>query len=484
MLQFRRIVDYLSRLPWTLNAGHIAHHIGSKEVMQILEVDMIVVFVSEPNAPHIVHKYTVRSERPETIDLTDAKSMVAEVFHQKRSLKINSKIRSSTFNSKVDGCPGVVARNVLTVPLLDDKSKQVVGAIQTINKAEGTSTFTELDELFMSVYACMCSSALLACAKHRHVAFRADIVASILEAPKGLLELVPDPSSHFVKDVQTQAVLKALEDAAKGSLRCLRVKAFLLSDSLQNMESGLLLALDAKVLAAASAPSLRKVPLLRTGLLGVAGLAVRTRKVQVSPAGEPDPRAHPDVDVDASGLSCFTMPLLNIKGQVLGCLQLLPGPGSPKITLTEGRDDGVTFEQAASTLALSLRAPLQVLVATVGEDLTTSFSELKGLSAKSSMKSVAAAMKPFTLTTDKSVKVAVADEELDEDDADVGENIFEDMINEVRQAHERLAEMTRENDELKRAYESLQQMYLNETRASTMSKAEKGGGLRRSFVRE
>jgi hypothetical protein len=299
----------------------------------------------------------------------------------------------------------------------------------------------------------------------------------------------------FVRDVQAQAVLKVLEDTAKSCLRCLRVKAFLASDSLANTENELLLALDAKLLAAASAPMLRKVPLLRTGLLGVAGLAARTRKVQVSPAGDPDPRAHPDVDMDASGLTCYTVPLLNVKGQVLGCLQLLPGPGSPKITLTEGRDDGITFEQAAAALALGLRAPLQVVMATVGEDLTKSFSEQKGsfsrgpstrllgaMSSKSGTTSTRGGL--TTTTTDKSVKAGdMADvaEDLDEEDVDVGDNIFEDMINEMRLAQERLAEMTRENDELKRAYESLQQMYLNETRDKTMSKAERGGGLRRSF---
>ena len=49
ILQFRRIVDHLSRMPSTLDKAHIARHIGSKVMMEILEVDMIVVFAVEPN---------------------------------------------------------------------------------------------------------------------------------------------------------------------------------------------------------------------------------------------------------------------------------------------------------------------------------------------------------------------------------------------------------------------------------------------------
>ena len=161
---------------------------------------------------------------------------------------------------------------------LDEKNNRVIGAIQLINKADGKASFTELDELFVAVYANMCVSAFLACEKHTHITYRAGILQSILDAPKPLLALLPDTTTPmFVKDILPSQVLKALEEICKVALRCVRVKAFLCSDMLKDMEKGYLIALDAKA-AAASSARMKTIPLLKTTTdLGAAGYVIRTK---------------------------------------------------------------------------------------------------------------------------------------------------------------------------------------------------------------
>ena len=175
----------------------------------------------------------------------------------------------------------------------DEKNNRVIGAIQLINKADGKASFTELDELFMAVYANMCVSAFLACEKHTHITYRTNVLQSILEAPKPLLALLPDTTTPlFVKDILPSQVLKALEDICRVALRCVRVKAFLCSDMLRNMEKGYLIALDAKAASASSARA-KTIPLLKTTTdLGAAGYVIRTR-TWYSPHPQPSPTLTP-----------------------------------------------------------------------------------------------------------------------------------------------------------------------------------------------
>ena len=472
ILQFRRIVDHLSHIPGTLEKALIARHVGSKVMMEILEVDMIVIFAIEPNDEKIAHKYTIRSVQPEVIDLDRTTSMFLEVLTKKRTLKANQKLKKTSFNTEVDGCAGVFARNVLTTPLLDEKNNRVIGAIQLINKAEGSAAFTELDELFMSVYSNMCVSAFLACDHQSHTSFRADILTNILDAQTPLLKLMPAPRSVFVKDVEPQAILKALEEGCKHCLHCQRVKAFLVVDDY-------LMALDAKISSAPSA-SRKNIPLVKTGIsLGSAGHVARTQEWHVVAAGEVDNKAHPDVDVETNK-AYFIVPILSIKGQTMACLQLIVGSRSPKVSKLEGKADNLTFEQATEMLVRVLRAPLQLLIATIGEDMNKSFGDMRRLTRKSSSSPSTTPSPPKSRkysTPDGSTNVpstsehATEVEDVDElglDEETDHNAVFEMCMKEVKEAQERLQEVVEENEELKRTVAQLQALYLNETREKTL----------------
>lgn len=71
---------------------------------------------------------------------------------------------------------------------------------------------------------------------------------------------------------------------------------------------------------------------------------------------------HPEVDLDPQGMPCMTLAILNTEREVLACLQMICGTGSPKVHLSDSRADGITFEQAAQWYALSLSTPLQCVI--------------------------------------------------------------------------------------------------------------------------
>lgn len=98
---------------------------------------------------------------------------------------------------------------------------------------------------------------------------------------------------------------------------------------------------------------------------------------------------HPEVDLDPNGMPCVTAAVLNLEGDVTLCLQLVLGPSSPRIHLTDSRAEGIAFEQAAQWYVDSLCAPLQCVIESINkkskmkEDYQTSLQQsLLGLSGR------------------------------------------------------------------------------------------------------
>jgi hypothetical protein len=56
------------------------------------------------------------------------------------------------------------------------------------------------------------------------------------------------------------------------------------------------------------------------------------------------------------------VPIFNLKRDVIACVQMVLGPGSPKINVADSKVDGINFEQAAEWLSKELSSPLQVLI--------------------------------------------------------------------------------------------------------------------------
>jgi hypothetical protein len=334
--------------------------------MQVLDVDMMCIFILNLDTPKRVSKYTIRSEKAEEINLSGPKSIVDDVI-QSGKLVRHSDVKSSIFHTEIDGCPGIIIRNILSVPLIDEKTNQAIGAIHFHNKFEGTASFSILDETFAVLYAEMAVTAILSCQKYHHVSFRADVLTSILASSSRLLSLIPDSDSLYVKDISHYELLQMLEDCTSRALKCLKVKAFLVSNRLDSMNNGFLLSIQERN---THDPQHRRgvfPSLLSTSILsGVAGFVAKHKKWTIQVDGKADIRAHPEVDLDPHEMPCVTAPILDLKGGVIGCLQMICGSSSPKINLTDSRADGITFEQSVQCLLQTLSPPLQCILAKIG----------------------------------------------------------------------------------------------------------------------
>ena len=318
----------------------------------------ICVFILDFNIPDKIWKYTIRSEKAVELDRDmKSSSLLNDILQEGTHIKYSDINKAVTFDPLLDGCPGIIVKNILATPLKEENSGRILGAVHFLNKYGGKVAFTELDEIFATVYAEMGVSALLGCQKLQHTTFRADVLTAILAAPSYLLHLLP--GTLFMREILPFEVLKALEDSTRNALRCFKIKAFLISDKLKDVRKGFLLTVNdlvqTSVLSGKDSNSLKQI----SAHTGIAGFVIDSKKWVIQLAGEIDPRWHPDTDLEPLGMPCVTMPILNLQGDVIACIQMVLGHRSPKISLKDSRADGFDFEQAANYLAKSLSSPLQ-----------------------------------------------------------------------------------------------------------------------------
>lgn len=367
ILQFKRMVEWMAGMPEeNLKISNVASHICSQKMMEILDVDMICLFIKDINNDTNIHKYTIRSKSCEEFCTSvQGPSIVKAVLQSGKILKY-SHLKDSDFNTEIDGCLGVVVQNIMSVPIKNERSGESIGAIHLINKLKGKVAFTELDEMISTVFSLMAVTAVTGCIKFQHLSYRADVLTSILEAPINLLALLPSRNELFAKVIHPGEVISVLENTCQQSLKCLKVKAFLLSD--RQIQTSV----ESEIYLISRRPKGTNSPQLRRGAvppvdfhsidIGIIGLVARTKKWSVRIDGEHDAHFSHRVDLDPQGQSCVTVPILSVEGDVLACVQMVLGPGSPKMKLSDSRSDGITFDQTVQWLVRSLCTPLQYVI--------------------------------------------------------------------------------------------------------------------------
>ena len=217
------------------------------------------------------------------------------------------------------------------------------------------------------------------------------------------------------------------------------MQAFLCTDPLRGLEPGYLIAIDAK--AAAATSRTKAIPMIKTSAdLGAAGYALRHKKWHVMAAGDVDIRAHPDVDVDPAGAPYFTVPVMNTRGVPVACLQLVVGPGSPKVALVDGKIDNFTFEQAAQWLVRVLRPPLTAVLSLISDDgPNASGANLTLIRSPKSAKSMRWGSPSVSPSRQSSVMYLAT--KSGADDEEVSERLFEMRHSELDEVHEQLADV-------------------------------------------
>ena len=115
----------MSTIPGTLNIKEVGRHIVSKIMTQVFEVEILILYILNPLKSDIIEKYTIRSETPDLIDLNSEKfssCLLNEVIQQERTLKYSNIQKISKYNAEIDGCPGIITRDLMCVPMKDSKN--------------------------------------------------------------------------------------------------------------------------------------------------------------------------------------------------------------------------------------------------------------------------------------------------------------------------------------------------------------------------
>lgn len=375
IMLLRRLVAFLATTPSNLHLGDVCNHITSRDLARIFDVDLVCLFIIPPDNPKIFHKYTMRSKEPEIIHIDDSKSLAADVVKYRHIARLNSLIRVDAHNVSVDGCPGIVTKRILSIPLFDATQNKVIGAVHMLNKSQMSEIFTEVDELFGMIYADQAASIVSSCFIHARMVARASLLTSLLEASVGLYSVAPEPTTfNKHKSLAPAEVLFVMESVARESLKCIQCRAFITSESV-GMAPGQLVTIDRAGGSGGGRHSvMRNAYALATQFvgdrLGLVGKALRLQHMVAGVGSSLDHEMNPEVDLDPSGLPMVTMPILSIDGNILACLQLVAGPGSPKFFGPEGATDQVdriSFQQAVQWLSHQISAPLSHLLGSIGK---------------------------------------------------------------------------------------------------------------------
>ncbi len=162
-------------------------------------------------------------------------------------------------------------------------------------------------------------------------------------------------------------------------LRCAKTKAFLVSSYFEKGDRSSMTVLFNASNGAGSA-SLSRAAMAETANVplnsGIAGSVVGTCKPHRLDNDGMDSLLNPQVDLEPIGNTMITLPIVDLEGEVMGCLQLVLGAAGPK--LEPSRDDtansAILFMQAALWLVHQLAPPLAYLLATVNKTTTRPYT--------------------------------------------------------------------------------------------------------------
>lgn len=376
----RRILSRMSQAPSTLDLQSSIGYVVAQDTVKMLDCDMISLFIKHPVRPNILHRYTVQSAHHSEIDTTDAKSIATDVIKSGKLVRLNL-LANSHFHTNIDGCHGVVTKRILSLPVYNTESSNVVGCIHLLNKT-GNDLFSEIDEVFGLLYADQTSSMLTSCLRYEHITNHANLLQNLLEASTALFACIPDPTSLTSKrPLASGSILRSLEQMCRELLRCSNVRAFIVSDFTSDVAPGKLVMLgntkNSSMSTSEAEYSITTAPIHS----GIVGHVVRTGSLyQVDDAGF-DPYLNPTIDVDPVDAPLVVIPVVDLYGAVIACLELVVGPRSPRLKYSDEFKDqhSLLFIPAAQWLVHQISSPLQYMLRSVGSAVRRPLSTPKNI---------------------------------------------------------------------------------------------------------
>lgn len=353
----------MASAPNSLSLHEMIAHVVSREAVKIFGSDMICLYLVKPGHESTIHKFSSRTSEPMNIELNTSKSIAGETIKTGKVARINS-LNKSSYNEEIDGCTGIVTRRLLSLPLYNTQHSLVIGAIQFLNKGQNFEVFTEADEVFGLIFAHQTSLLLTSCVMYDALFYHSQLLRGLLEASTDLYGILPDVTLPTSKALSPGEVIVAIERTARDLLKCPGAKAFLLSDFL-NMPNGQLVMLDHNHYNFHNRKNNVKSfnTITASALSGVVGHVISTKERYVIEPFKFDPYLNPSVDLDPLKYSMLTVPIMDLHGNVLGCIQLLIGNRSPRLKQSDDPNDfRLLFPQAAEWLTHQLAPPLRYIL--------------------------------------------------------------------------------------------------------------------------
>ena len=325
---------------------------------------MVCLFIRDPIRENILLRYTVKSPLPEEININETTCVAAEVIKSSKVARINVVGNNPLFNPLVDCCTGVIVKRLLCLPIYDADTSRVFGCIHIVNKSRN-DLFSEIDEIFGMLYADQASLLITSCMRYDGMCLHATMLQHLLEASTAVFSVIPDPDSLVsTRPLQPEQILTTIETLAREILKCPNTRAFLVSDFAGLPPGELVLLEHVNKAKALSLQACITMPLHS----GIAGHVIETGMMYKLENDKFDPYINPLVDIDPLDHPLITVPIVDLHGTVVGCLQLVVGPRSPKLRESEDSkgQQGLLFVQAAQWLTHQIAAPVQYLIKFIG----------------------------------------------------------------------------------------------------------------------
>ena len=107
VILIRRLFSHVASGPSNLSVTSVANHVVSKDLTDMLGVQLVCLFLTIPGKPGYMHRYCGRSERPDVINVAASSSLVKEVLKLGMPVRINN-VKEFLFDPLIDGAPGLI----------------------------------------------------------------------------------------------------------------------------------------------------------------------------------------------------------------------------------------------------------------------------------------------------------------------------------------------------------------------------------------
>lgn len=415
LTQMRRLLAIFEAAPTALHTLETAFYLCSRYVCKVFDVEMISFYIY---CQGTLTRYSTGKTEVELYHIhgSSETSVVQEILKSGQPMRFNNMKEGrmpSIYNADVDGADNVTVKKLLAVPIQDRRNKVTFGVLTFTNRSRNPaspSSFSEIDEIFATMFAEQASTLLSACILYRNLVERSDLLTSLLESSTSLFKAVPDPKSlASTKLLRVEDILFTLESVARDVLKCSKCRAIFLSEYC-NGTAGKLIALEAHSRGKKPTYTSAKTMLSAPVSSGIAGHVITSRRPYLAYDVEDDSVFNPAIDLETVEAKLFTVPIIDIYGTVTACLQLVPGPTSPKFRDGLNDDHAVCFEEAAEWLVHQVSTPLSFLMKNVGQSYVVPLSTPKAISSVDMTSNSRLTLLPKDYFEDKDQLTVVAEE--------------------------------------------------------------------------